>query len=274
MRYVWSGVVVVVVGMALGAAGPVGARPQVRPEVTGYAVLGLDAVTLRPRVRVEAGSVGANRGTVLIGRGTRIAGAVAADIVRLGHNVQLGSLACRILEGAQNVTGCGPLTAPLVASDRLTLVQALAGATVVTVPSRASTAPLAPGAYGEVSVARHGLLLLAGGNYDVRSITLAPHGNLLCIDHCRIRVQDRVLLRRGARLGAAAPATTQDVRVDIEGNRSDPAFKTDTRAQVSGTVYAPRGDIVLGSRGRYDGAFVAATVTVGSAARVTAANGF
>lgn len=270
MRAVWRRVVVV--GFGLIAVASATAREQA--EATGYAVLGLDQVTLQPGVRVEAGDVGVNRGSASIGRGVRVGGAVAADIVRLGRHVRLGSLQCRILEGTQVPTGCGVLTTPLVDSSRLTLVQALAGAAEVTVPPRASTAPLAPGAYGDVAVARHGLLLLAGGNYDVRSITLAPHGNLLCAGRCRIRVRDEVVLRRGAQLGATAPATTPDVSVEIEGNGHRPALKAEARSEVAATVYAPRGEIVLGSRGRYEGAFVAASVTVGRHAHVKAANGF
>ena len=272
MRDVWGGWRVVVLGLV--AAAPIAAWSRAQPEVTGYAVLGLDAASIGPHARIETGNVGVNRGTAFLGRGARVAGSVAADIVRLARNVRLGGLSCRILEGRQTATGCGVLTSPLVDSDQLTLVQALAGGAEVSVPPRASTAPLAPGAYGALVVGRHGLLLLGPGNYDVRSITLAPHGNLLCTGRCRIRVQEGVLLKRGARLGPTAPATTPDVRVEIEGSGPATAFRTQPRAQVMGTVYAPRGEVVLGGRGHYQGVFVAATVRVERGARVQAVGGF
>jgi hypothetical protein len=250
----------------------VGATPAAA-EVTGYAVLGLEQVTLHERSRIEAGNVGVNRGTARLGRRVRVAGTVAADIIDLRPDVVAGSLFCRILEGTPGAS-CAAFTAPLVGSDQLQFVNVVPGGADVSVPARASTAPLQPGSYGAVTTGPRSLLLLAGRNYAFRSIALAPHSHLLCAGRCRIQVEERVTVGRRASIGPAVSLTAEDVRVDVEGSGMRPAFTAATRSVVTGTVYSPSGAVVLGRRGRYEGAFVGRTVTVGAAAQVRAASGF
>jgi hypothetical protein len=265
----WTVAAVALGGVLLGG----GLRVRAEPAGTagGYAVLGLEEVTLRAAAEVELGDVGANRGTVTLGARVLVTGAVAADTVRARQGARAGTIYCRLLEGPARL-GCDTLDLPLVDVATLPLVQVLPGAAEVRVPPRAGTSPLPSGAYGAVRVGAGGRLLLAGGAYAVRSITVDARGRVLCAGPCRVSVEERVLLRAGARLGAAAPLDARAVRVDVESGGAAPAFVARERTAVSATVYAPAGDIVLGTGGRYAGAFVGRAVRVGAHALITGAS--
>ena len=250
-----------------------GGRGQAQEHAVGaYAILGLEDVSFQARVRVSGGDVGANRGTVTLGAGTRVAGTVAADTIRVRRGARAGDYFCRLMEGSTAVP-CGTLTVPVVDVATLSLVQVVPGAAEVRVPARAVTAPLAPGAYGAVKIGAHGRLLLAGGSYAFRSIAIASRARLLCAAPCRLAVQERVVLSSSARLGVAAPLDARAVRIDVEAGRGA-AVTTGPRATIAAAVYAPAGDIVLGGAGRYEGAFIGRTVKVGARARITGASSF
>jgi hypothetical protein len=262
---------VVAAGGALLVGAAQGRAQQHAPGA--YALLGLEDVSLGARARVASGDVGANRGSVALGAGVRVAGAVAADTIRIRRGARAGELFCRLIQGTPDFP-CGPLAAPIVDVATLSLVQVVPGAAEVRVPARAAMAPLAPGAYAAVKVGSRGRLLLAGGNYAFRSIGIAPRGRLLCATPCRLAVQERVVLASGARLGVAAPLDARALRVDVEASGHGAAVTTRPRATVTGSVYVPAGTIVLGGAGRYEGAFIGRSVQVGAGARVTAASSF
>ena len=77
---------------ALLAGAPAGAQPTMPPGLPGYAVLGVEAVSIRPDTRVLSGAVGAIGGTVTLGAEVRVAGVVAAPIVRVGRGTRVGRL--------------------------------------------------------------------------------------------------------------------------------------------------------------------------------------
>jgi len=259
-----------VAGMALfGTPGPAAAQT---PRPASYAVLGLEDVTLRAGVQVEGGNVGANRGEVTLGPGARVDGKVIADTIRVHGRPRAGSLVCRLLVGPRGFA-CETLATPVVDLRSLEIIQVTPGAADVAVPANANAAPLAPGAYGNVRVGRRGRLLLGGGVYSVRSITLGPRGRILCTAACRISVQEQVRLRPRALIGAVAPLDARAVRIDIEGSGRGPSFTSGSRTDVDATIYAPDGVVVLGRNGRYTGAFVGDIVRVGTGSRIAAASG-
>jgi hypothetical protein len=266
MRWLVGSVVGAV--MAVGAAAATAA--QAPPTPGAYAILGLEDVALGPGVRIEQGDVGANRGEATIGAGARIAGSVAADTIRVHGGARVADLFCRLVIGPERF-GCGALASPVVDVASLPLVQVVPGAADVRVPAHGSTAPLAAGAYAAVRVAARGRLLLAGGDYAVRSITLARRARLLCASACRIAVEGRLVLQGRAILAAAAPLDAHAVRIDVERGGAD-AVVTGPGAIVAGSIYAPAGDVVLGSGGRYTGGFVGRSVAVRAGARVTGAS--
>lgn len=245
---------------------------QARGGVTaGWVVLGLEDVSLGAGVRVEAGDVVANVGTARLGPRAQVAGAVAADVIRLGRGADAGSLFCRLLVGGESFP-CAPLSLPVVDASQLGLVQVLPGAAEVRVPRRARATPLSAGAWGRVAVGARGRLVLAGGDYAVRSIVLAPHASLLCAAPCRIGVQEGVRVGGRAVLGAAAPLEAGAVTVEIEG-RAGGGFRAHPHARVSALVYAPESRVTLGQMGVFQGTFVGRVVDVGPRARITTPGG-
>ena len=161
-------------------------------------------MTIAGGARVPSGSVGANRGTVRLGSAARVGGSVVADTIRVAAGARAGGMFCRLVVGPARF-GCATLSAPIVDVSELSIVQVIPGAAEVRVPAGVGTAPLLAGAYGDVHVGTRGRLLLAGGDYAVRAITIAAGGRLLCAAACRIAVEERVVLRSRALLGAAAP---------------------------------------------------------------------
>jgi len=123
------------------------------------------------------------------------------------------------------------------------------------------TAPYPPGTYGALVVGAGSLLQLAGGDYQVRAISIAPRGRLVCSDACHIGVLENVVVRRRGEIGAAAAARAQNARIDVAGAGA-PVFVTGPLSTVAATIFAPAGDVVLGRDGSYRGAFVGRTVKV------------
>jgi hypothetical protein len=254
--------------LLFGAPDPAAAQT---PRPASYAVLGLDDATLRANVHVEGGDVGANRGDVTLGPGSRVDGRVVADTIRVRGGARAGSLLCRLLVGTRRFD-CETLATPVVDLRSLEIIQVTPGAADVVVPANANAAPLAPGSYGEVRVGRRGRLLLGGGVYAVRSIAIGARGRILCTGQCRISVQERVRLKSRSMVGAVAPLDAHAVRVDIEGSGRGASFTSGAKTTVDATIYAPDGAVILGRGGRYTGAFVGDTVRVGAGSRVTAAS--
>jgi hypothetical protein len=94
-----------------------------------------------------------------------------------------------------------------------------------------------------------------------------------CAAACRIGIEASVRLRSGAELGAASPQAASTARVDVAANVARPVFLAGARANVSATIFAPSGDIVLGRLGSYRGTFVGRTVAVGPRATVREGSG-
>src|SRR5439155_9272477 len=112
------------------------------------------------------------------------------------------------------------------------------------------------------------VLQLSGGAYAVRSLRIGPGARVVCASDCGIRVLGTVRLERAAELGASSPVRANGVRVDIAASGPSAAFIAHPRANVSATIFAPAGRIVLGPLGNYRGAFIGSTVVVGPRATV------
>lgn len=245
--------------------------------LSDYAILGLKEVTLRGRVNVLSGDVGCNAadGTVTLLDRAKVAGAIAANEIRMGRGTSAGGLYCTLLEqlpakGAP--AACTPAAAPLVDSAALPIVQVTAGSKRVQLQRRATLAPLAPGAYDRWKVGNGATLVLAGGEYTVRSIELRKRAKLLCQAACRIGVVERVRIGESAELGPEPPLTAADVRVDVKGEGPFAAFRALRRSRVTANVYAPGGNVQLGMNGDYTGAFVGERVLVWPLARIEGAS--
>ncbi len=268
-------------------AAPAGAQSQ--PALRGYAVLGMDSVRIKPRVRVQPGAVGATAGSVRLAGNVEIPGTVVADSVRAARQVRVGRLFCRIVSGGAfgpgvvggpsvggaPIPGCLQLTTPVVDPALLVPAAVTPGTQELRIAPRSASAPLAPGAYGDVVVGRGSLLQLAGGAYQVRSIRLAAAARLVCLDDCRVGVAERVRLGRRAQLGAARGLGAERARLDLAASAAPgPAFRSGKDAVVAATIFAPAGDVVLGAGGEYRGAFVGRSVVVRPRSRVNEDSAF
>ncbi len=281
IRSLVSPSLVLVTAVVLGGRGPAAAQSQ--PDLAGYGVLALDSVRLAPGARVQPGAVGATAGTVRLSTAAAAPGSVVAESVRLGRRARVGRLFCRLVSGrgfgpgvvggptvgGSPNSGCRALTVPLVDPALLAPVAVAPGSADLAVPPRSGSEPVGAGAFGAVTVGRGGLLQLAGGAYQVRSIRLARSARLVCLDDCRIGVAEGVRLGARAQLGAAAGLIRPNrVRVDIAGATGRFAFWTGRRAIVAATIFAPAGAVVLGADGEYRGAYIGRSVVLQPRSRV------
>ncbi|HLY36578.1 MAG TPA: hypothetical protein VKU61_00990 [Candidatus Binatia bacterium] len=140
------------------------------------------------------------------------------------------------------------------------------GASDFRLPPHTGAAPVAAGSFRDVTVGRGSVLQLDGGTYAMGSLRVRRDGRVVCVTECRIGVLGTVTVGPGAALGALAPLRSNLVRIDIAASGPLPVFIARARANVSATVFAPAGDVILGPQGSYRGAVVGRTVAVGPAA--------
>lgn len=269
---------------ALAAGVPAAAQNQ--PALRGYAVLGVDAVRLGPRARVQPGAVGVTAGALQVAANAEVAGAVVADAVRLGRRARIGRLFCGLVTGGGAGAGvvggpavgggerptCQRVAKPVVDPADLAAVAVTPGRADLRVPARTAAAPIAGGAYGDVVVGPGSLLPLAGGSYQMRSIRLARTARLVCLAACRIGVAGTVRVGAHAQIGAERGLGADRARLDVAG--AGAAFRSARDAVVAITVFAPAGAVRLGPAGEYRGAFVGRTVAVGARSRVSEDSAF
>ena len=262
--------------LATFAAVPLAASGQPSPpDLANYAVLGETGVVLRAGVRVESGSTGALSGAVRLGAGVRISGSVAADTILLGAGVRATPLFCRRVivtfsptASRASVPTCNVLPNPLVDPALLPPVSGVvAGGADVRVPRLAGTS-ITAGSYGDIRVGARGLLNLGGGTYTVHSIRIAPRGGLVCTDACEISVLDKIIVRHRGQLGITPARQAQTMRVNIQAS-GGLALRAAAEGTLDATFYAPGGDIRLGPKGTYRGAYIGRTVRVGAHSHVT-----
>ena len=245
------------------------------PDLANYAVLGETGVVLRAGVRVDSGSTGALNGVVRLGAGVRISGSVAADTIFLGAGVRATPLFCRQVivtfsptARRASVPTCNALPNPLVNSALLPPVSGVvSGGADVRVPRLAGTS-ITAGSYGDIRVGAGGLLNLGGGTYAVHSIRIAPRGRLVCTDACEISVLDKIIVRHLGQLGIAPARQAQKMRVNIQAS-GGLALRAAAEATLDATFYAPSGEIRLGPKGTYRGAYIGRTVRVRANSHVT-----
>ena len=243
------------------------AQTTIPPALSDYAVIGLERVVIRGGTRVLSGAVGAIGDTVRVGREARVTNVVAGPTVRLGTDAHTGTLFCHLVSGPPPLPSCGVFTDPLLDPSLLAPVPVTPGTTDLRLPPRTGTAPIPPGSFADVRVGAGSTLQLYGGAYAMRSLRIGRKARVTCASDCRISVLDPVIVRRGAVLGAASPVRADTVRLDVAASGML-AFVARPRANVSATVFAPAGDVVLGSFGAYRGAFVGRTVVIGPSATV------
>ena len=267
----WTAVVL------LAAASQAAAVDAPSTVLGDYAIFGVREVTLRSRVKVLSGDVGCNApdGAVTLISRANVSAAVAGNEIRMGQKTSAGALVCTLLkqEGVKGgATSCVATTPPLLDSSALPIVQVSPGTEDKRLGRGEALDPLAPGAYNIIKIANGAKLVLAGGDYSVRSIELRKGAQLLCSAACHISVLERVRVGEGSELGPVPPLDATGVRLDIKGEGQFPAFRALKRSTVAANVYAPGDNVWLGQNGNYTGAFVGDEVLVFPGATVEAAS--
>jgi hypothetical protein len=257
----------VVLAAALAGAAPITAWAQTAaPEQPlDYGLFALELLQLGRGAKVQ-GSVGVNDGEARIGRGSSIAGVIAADVVRLGRRVETEGLTCTLVVGGKGV--CVPLTGPLVPQSTLAIVQAGPGAGDIVVPQHARRVALSARSYRRVRIGRGSSLTLAGGEYDFQSLALATRATLACAAPCVIRVARKVVLGRRAAIESPDAADPTLLRIDVQGKHARTALRVGSRARIAGTLYGPNADARFGRRVRTTGPVVVRSLRAGSRIRV------
>ncbi len=255
------------VAVGLGASVAVAQISPPPPLISAYAVLGLGDVTIRTGSRVLSGAVGSVGGTVRLGPQARVTSAVAGPTVRLGLGSHTGPLFCHLVSGPPTLPSCNAFADPLLAPALLGVVAVVPGATDLRLPAHTGTAPVPAGNFRDVRVGAGSVLTLYGGAYSARSLRVGPAARVVCTTECRIGVAGPVRIGHGAEIGAAVSTHAEMARIDVAATGAVPAFIARARSNVSATVFAPGGRVILGRLGMYRGAFVGASVAVG--ARVT-----
>jgi YVTN family beta-propeller protein len=156
------------------------------------------------------------------------------------------------------------------------------GTSDVTVGMRQSRI-LGPGKYRDISVAGGGTLVLTGGTYNVRNITVGSPGNLVFRALCAVRVQGRIAtgklsyigpaldLPRTSTVGASSAAFYVAGTNGKAGKPVDQPSAVDigSLSSIRANFYAPNGTIRFGPISIAAGSFLARDVLVGEAVMVS-----
>jgi hypothetical protein len=172
--------------------------------------------------------------------------------------------------GPSPLPSCLSFTDPLIDPALLAPVTVAPGTADMRVPAHSGTAPVPAGSFRDVRVGAGAVLQLYGGAYAFNSLRIGRQARVECTTDCRIGVLGPVRLRGGAVLGASAPARANTARIDVAATGPEPAFVARPHANVSATIFAPGGAVVLGGLGAHRGAFIGRTVIVGPEATVRA----
>lgn len=263
MVVVWSGSV-----LAVALVGGL-ARAQAPTDVQAYAVFGLAETTLSSRSNVQ-GDVGCLADVLELSQRTKVSGAAVAPTVRLRDGAKAsGGYFCNTMEGSNGacMTMPGPFTI-----EPMTVTTP--GNLDVSAPKGTkTTGPLAPGAYGKLTIGTKAQATLAGGSYTFSAIVVGRRAKLLCLAACDVLVQGNVRVREDSQLGAASGVPASGVTFQIASQGQKSALDTRKRVTIGGSIYAPSGDVRLGSQSKLTGGLVGNAVTLGPRVHVTGPGG-
>lgn len=265
----------------------------------GVAVLGTNSIDIGRESQVTGGVAvnDASPGPTLrpgfelaIGRGSTVAGDIAADSIRLDRGAAVGAVSYNTL--SKDNASTGPLDTPLALPVFTLLPQfqtaALRPESVDVFVAAGQTVNLPAGDYDDIQIASGGTLALAGGSYNVRSIVFSGgQGN--CGQPCRIvTFADNLDLRIAERLdlgsfGSFGPTSASGLTASqaivyvggVDGPDGLPrAVSFGRGSTLDANVYAPNGTIVLEQDTTANGALIGRDVLIDRNVAVTLASFF
>lgn len=271
-------------------------RPQVSPGVGNAVLLATNSIQIDRSAVVVSGDVIVNNaasGPVLGEKALSLdqsaitpAGyKLAATSVDLDQSVSVGGdVYFNTLSNSGTIHGAQftPLGLPVYATLPAVLLRP-AGTQNINVPDSGQLT-LAEGAYGNVTVGRSATLHLTGGGYAFASITVGRSGGLRCGGPTDVVVSGRLELGASAVVGPenGSGLTPAAIRIQVDGiNGSNggmlstpPAAHAGQSAQVSATLYATAGSLVLDQSFIGNGAFFGRDIHAGQSSRFSINSAF
>lgn len=256
--------------LALSTAAWAGAPAAPPATLDEYVVLGTRDVRLGKGLLVTHGSIGLNDAghRLRLGRESSLpdGSALAGDRVEVGRGVSVFDLFTNALgssPGGVDVRGTGPtpFTPPVVAG--LPIPPPFApGTTDVRVRGN-ETVALAPGAYGDVVVARRGTLVIEGGTYELASFRTGRLAKILVMGPAMLHVAESFKV---GHLSAFGPGVTGLSPLDVDVVVGGAHVRLGPASHVSVDLLAPAARIRLGrsfhGTGRYVGEAIVGDATV------------
>ncbi len=242
-------------------------------------VLGSDSVLLKKDGVVVSGDVIGNlpgaEVTISMAALTPASFEVKSDKITVKNGaVPAGTYFCNTLSDASGTASCTPLSLPVYAilPDFQT---ATANTNHKSVPNNGALT-LAPGSYGNLAVGKNAILTLTGGVYDFATVTTGNGAKIRVQSLSSIRVAGGIHTGHDNVIGAVAPATAPDVVFYVTGSDSSSSERVHLAkgANVSATVYAPDGTIILKNNSTLTGAMIGRNVVIEGTSFVHLATAF
>jgi len=237
------------------------------PLTQHFSLLATGAINVGTQARVTSGDVGA--GSINVGTKAGIAGNTLAPTVALGAHAATADIQTNALTAHSKAThgAVVPLTVALPAIPAAT---ATPGSLNVSVPVH-GVQTLAAGAYRDVTVGTWGTLVLSGGRYDFRNLTIGTLAHLQASQPVEIHVSQTVNFSTQSNTILAAGLSANDLRIESIGTGTP--ITLGTQANVRALLLAPQGTVTVATLAALNGAIAAAAVTLGTLASVTFQDG-
>jgi len=251
------------------AASPSSATSALNPAplIHHFSLLATGAINVGTQARVTSGDVGA--GSINVGTKAGIAGNTLAPTVALGAHATTADIQTNALTAHSKAThgAVVPLTVALPATPAAT---ATPGSLNVSVPVH-GVQTLAAGAYRDVTVGTLGTLVLSGGRYDFRNLTIGTLAHLQASQPVEIHVSQTVNFNTQSNTILAAGLSANDLRIESIGTGTP--ITIGTQANVRALLLAPQGTVTISTLAALNGAIAASAVTLGTLASVTFQDG-
>ncbi|MFQ6614728.1 MAG: T9SS type A sorting domain-containing protein, partial [Fidelibacterota bacterium] len=125
------------------------------------------------------------------------------------------------------------------------------------VVNRNDSQTLAAGDYRDLTVKKHGSVILSGGVYNFRKITLKKDARLKAADNTDIRVERRVKTDKQVYIGPSdgAMITASGIVIYVTGNGEEEAFKLDEESDIFASVWVQNGKLSIDEETNATGSF-------------------
>ena len=204
--------------------------------------------------------------------------ALRADTIKIVKKaVVTGDVAYNELDNKGTIIGTevSPQDLPVFEPSELPpFVAGSSNANDIVVPKN-GTQILAFGTYGDIVVGK-GATLILDGLYQVRSILVNKKGEILFDGESEVTVVETLKTKSKATIGpqSGSGIEAKDIIFYVAGGNNGKAANIGSKNTLSATIFAPNGDIIVGSKSVVIGALFGKTVELKSKVSVTRDSAF